>query len=162
MIGYAGILWVLLASTSYELTPRIHFVAAYSTLQTSGWKSDDVSLGIPPAWPRQGLDAIGYLQDSYFNLYLVCSRTLFCFLPLLFGSLYCISCILDSLESCCISFLLLLWIIMICCNVTTQLRTWNRVLCGFGRERRNSHSARSRGVTFIKYFSYHASYSKIN
>ena len=29
-------------------------------------------------------------------------------LPLLFGSLYCISCILDSFELCCISLMLLL------------------------------------------------------
>ena len=33
-------------------------------MQVAGLKSDDVSLGIPPAWPGQGLDAIGYLQDS--------------------------------------------------------------------------------------------------
>ena len=29
-----------------------------------GPQHDDVSLGIPLAWPGQGLDAIGYLQDS--------------------------------------------------------------------------------------------------
>ena len=62
--GYFGIMCVLLASTLYVLTPRIHFVAAYSTLQSTGLKSDDVSLGIPPACPGQGLDALGYLQDS--------------------------------------------------------------------------------------------------
>ena len=32
--------------------------------RSTGLKSDDVSWGIPPAWPGQGLDAIGYLQDS--------------------------------------------------------------------------------------------------
>ena len=33
-------------------------------MQATGLKCDGVSLGIPPAWPGQGLDAIGYLQDS--------------------------------------------------------------------------------------------------
>ena len=36
---------------------------------------------------------------------------------------------------------------VICCNVTNQLTTWNRVLCGIWRDCWNWHSARSRGVT---------------
>ena len=49
-----------LVGTFHVLTP---FGAAF-TMQSTGLKSDDVSLGIPPAWPGQGLDAIVYLQDS--------------------------------------------------------------------------------------------------
>ena len=36
----------------------------FSTEQLTGLKSDDVSLGIPPARPGQGYGRLGYLQDS--------------------------------------------------------------------------------------------------
>ena len=76
-------------------------------MQPIGLKSDDVSLGIPPtglAWA--GLWCFVYLQDSYFNLYLVRTRTLFRFYCY-FGSLYCIF-VLDSVSRCCIY--VLLWV----------------------------------------------------
>ena len=54
------ILCVLLASTPTSTDP---FGAAIP-MQPTGLKSDDFSLGIPPAWPGQGYGNFVYLQDS--------------------------------------------------------------------------------------------------
>ena len=66
---------------------------------------------------------------------------------MLFGSLYCISCILDSLIHVVYLFYCCCGIFVSCCNDTTKMTTWNRLLCRSGRGCWNSHSAWFQGVT---------------
>ena len=104
------ILLVLLASTLIVLTPRFHSWLHIPHCSRQVWSQttlawESLRLGLGRDWTPsvifRTLSPIWILSvDGYYL-----------FLPLLFGSLYCISCILDSFESSCI------YLFCCCCGI---------------------------------------------
>ena len=72
-------------------------------MQPTCLKSDDVSLGIPPAWPGQGYGASFIFRTLSPICILVLSRTLLASVVLL--DLCIVSVVLDSVSRSCINML---------------------------------------------------------
>ena len=123
-------------------------------MQSTGLKSDDVSLGIPPAW--LGRDMAPLLIFRTLSPICILSVVGYYFLlPLSFESLYCIICILTRSSRCCI---FIFCCICGCIGTVVMLSQFHphnahvsactlclvgdlkSLLCGFRRERLNLHS----------------------